>query len=366
MKISRIDYAGRKAWQLDNGTLQVVVLQGGGHIAALRLAERPEINPLWEPVWPSKEPWEYRKEDATYYESRLLASIRGHNLCLPWFGGASAGEEHAGLGPHGEAPVMRWRLLSESVSTRRLTAVFGCDLPVSNLRVARTITLDAGESCARVREQVVNLSRRDVPYTYCEHVTVGAPFLEKGVTVFDMPALEGHTFPYDFEPCPRLKSNSAFSWPMAPGAGSEQVDLRMIARRYRKSSDFSTQHLDPAREWGWFSALNQDMGLMLAYIWKRADFPWVGNWEENYGRKRSPWAGKTLTRGMEFANTPFPSGLRDAVERGSMHGEPTFRWLPARGKISVEYGIVWQALPEGVRGVKDARPAGRGFEFEYV
>ena len=89
--------------------------------------------------------------------------------------------------------------------------------------------------------------------------------------------------------------------------------------------------MDPRRSDAWFSAVNPKQGLMLAYVWKRADFPWIGNWEQSYGRKESPWDGKSLTRGMEFTNTPFPVSLREAVDMGRFQGEKTFRWLTAKG-----------------------------------
>lgn len=365
MKISNTEYNGRKAWCMDNNVLRLIIMHGGGHLAALNLVDGPDINPFWEPVWPSKEPWEYRPEDASAYESRLLASICGHNLCLPWFGDATEAETAQGLGSHGEAPVTRWRLLSKAVTQRRLTATIGCDLKASGLRFARTIEMNAGSHVIHLREQIINLNKRDIPYTQCEHVTLGPPFLEKGETVFDMPATSGHTFPTDFESCCRLKPDTAFQWPAGPGAAGETVDLRMIARRYRKSSDFSTQLMNPELNWAWFTALHPRKRLLLAYVWDRADFPWVGNWEENYGRKRAPWNGKSLTRGMEFANTPFPTGLKDAVERGTFQNEPVFRWLPARGRHTVNYKIVWKKVPKGIKKVSAVKPEGTECLFEW-
>jgi hypothetical protein len=142
--------------------------------------------------------------------------------------------------------------------------------------------------------------------------------------------------------------------------------MRMIARRYRVSSDFSAQLMDPKRSDAWFSALNPKLGLMLAYVWRRVDFPWLGNWEENYARKTSPWAGKSLTRGMEFANTPFPTDLHEQVERGTFQGIPTFRWLPARGKVTVEYSIILMRVPGGTQGVANIRQNDKHFAVDLL
>jgi len=69
-----------------------------------------------------------------------------------------------------------------------------------------------------------------------------------------------------------------------------------------------TAHLmDPRREHAFFAAYSPVFHLTFAYVWKRADFPWMGIWEENHSRTNAPWNGKTVTRGMEFGVTPMPN-----------------------------------------------------------
>jgi hypothetical protein len=132
--------------------------------------------------------------------------------------------------------------------------------------------------------------------------------------------------------------------------------MRRIGKEYKVSSDFSAQLMDPRSEQAWFTAVNPRLGLLLTYAWRREDFPWVGNWEENYGRQGKPWAGRSLTRGMEFANTPFPAALRQVVDLGKFCGLPTYRWLPARGRVEVEYAILLRRLPQPCR----AKQGGHG------
>jgi hypothetical protein len=366
MKITADSIRGRSGWTLDNDRLSVVLLAGGGHIAGLRLHSKPTVNPLWAPIWKGMEPWAFRPADRARYESALLAAIRGHNLCLGYFGGASPDEEKAGLGGHGEAPVLRWRLLRKRVQRSGLCLAYGCELPVAQMRIRRTVSLRRGSNIVNVEEQVESLARRDLPYTMCEHVTFGPPFLEKGCTVFDMPATRGHTFPRPFGRPQRLKTDAAFTWPRGPAADGGTVDLRRLDGARPRNSDFSTQLIAPGRETAWFSAVNPKLGLLVAYVWRRADFPWVGNWEENHARRIGPWAGRSLTRGMEFANTPFPVSLRESVDRGRFHATPTFAWLPARGRVTIAYRIVVQEVPVGCRGVRDIQPKGAGFEIALL
>jgi hypothetical protein len=366
MRVARTTYRKRRAWELDNGAIRLTVTQGGGHIACLELRERPGINPLWSPVWNTVEPWAYKPRDAARYGTRLLASILGHNLCLGWFGGPSQDEQKAGMQCHGEASVAKWRLTDRSVSERRVSMSCSCELPAAGMSFARTLSSSRGSHTIHVEETIASRSRRDLPFTMAEHVTFSPPFLEKGVTVFDMPATKGHTYPLPFEKAQRMRTDTAFTWPKGPGVRGKAVDLRRIAADCRRSSDFSTQLMAPDRESAWFSAVNPRLGLLVAYHWRREDFPWVGNWEENYGRMGIPWAGKSLTRGMEFANTPFPMALRMTLDRGPFHGRPTFRWLPAKGRIRIAYDILLAPVTPAVKGVSDIQKRGNEFCLDLL
>jgi hypothetical protein len=98
--------------------------------------------------------------------------------------------------------------------------------------------------------------------------------------------------------------------------------------------------MDDTKEHAFFTAWSPSTRVSIGYIWKRADFPWLGIWEENHSRTGTPWNGKTLTRGMEFGASPFPESRREAVDRGSLFGIPTFKWLPAKAKLQIEYRAV--------------------------
>src|SRR6266849_9133646 len=130
-----ITYRNRRAVQIENDTLRLTVLVEGGHIAEL-LHKPTGINPLWTPPWPSIEPSTYDRAKHPEYgdgpESKLLAGIMGHNLCLDLFGGPSDAEAAAGLTVHGESSVARYDIVSEP---QEITA--RASLPMAQLRLER-------------------------------------------------------------------------------------------------------------------------------------------------------------------------------------------------------------------------------------
>ncbi len=107
--------------------------------------------------------------------------------------------------------------------------------------------------------------------------------------------------------------------------------------------------MDAAREDAFFVAFSPKMRLAFGYVWKREDFPWLGIWEENHSRRHAPWNGATLSRGMEFGASPMPESRREMIDRGRLFDVPTYRWIPAKSRVEVEYWAIIRganAVPE--------------------
>ena len=316
---------------IENDHLIVSVSVEGGHIAAIT-EKTSGVNALWVPPWPSIEPSLYSRERNPEYgdnaESKLLAGILGHNLALDIFGPPSEAEYAAGLTVHGESSVVPYQIES---SGRRLVAT--AHLPMALLDFEREINLSTG--VVRIREKVTNLTSMDRPIAWTQHVTLGPPFIEPGVTRLNLTANESMVFPHDLSPDhQRYRPGATFTWPLAPNKDGSESDLSTFA-----ASDHSagvTAHLVD-RENAAFAAWHPGSQLLFGYEWKRSDFPWISLWEENRSRTAPPWNGGTITWGVEFGVSPFAEGRRAMIERGSLFGVPTFRWLPARGSLEVEY-----------------------------
>ncbi len=328
----QLQYHGRAAHAIENDRLRVVVLTGGGHIAAI-VDKESGVNPLWSPPWPSIEPSAFTVDHHSTYGSgsdgALLAGIMGHNLCLDIFGGPSDEEAAAGLTAHGEGSIVEYDIES-SKSVLTMTA----DFPLAEIAFRRRLEL--GDRGVRIAESVESRSGIDRPIGWTQHVTLGPPFLENGRTEFRASAARSKVFEGQFGPADYLTPSAEFTWPHAPRAAGGSADLR-IYNAAAVSSAYTTHLLDPAVEDAFFAAFSPTLKLTLGYVWRRADFPWLGIWEENHSRTHAPWNGRTVTRGMEFGASPFPESRRAMVDRGKLFGVPTYRWLPARGRVDVEY-----------------------------
>jgi hypothetical protein len=339
-------YHGRRAAAIENEHLRVTVLEEGGHMAEI-LDKATGINPLWTPPWRTIEHSAYgpamHPEFGAGADGSLLAGIMGHNLCLDIFGGPSAEEAAAGLTVHGEGAVARYRLHeAKGALTQR------AHLPVAQIEFERRLELRG--RALRIRETVESLAAYDRPIGWTQHVTLGPPFLERGATQFRASATRSKVFEGKFGDHDYLRAGAEFEWPCGPRADGGTEDMRVF-NAAPLSSGFTTHLMDPARDDAFFAAFSPASRLAIGYVWKQADFPWLGIWEENHSRRHAPWNGDSLTRGMEFGVSPMPESRRAMIERGKLFGVPAYRWLPAKGRIEVEYWAMTMqadAVPENL------------------
>lgn len=335
-------FHGRACWTVDTPELRVSILQSGGHVAEIVLKGAGEVSPLWIPSTPTidAEAYDPARHEQRYGggpAARLLAGLMGHNVCFPFWGNPSEAEYKAGMTFHGETGVARWRLDSGRDDTLAVSA----DLPQSQTRFSRKARV-AGR-IVYFEETAENLSAWDRPVGWCEHVTLGPPFLEKGVTVFDASLTRGRAN--------GDAPGAEFTWPA--GMAETRIDLRKV-RDIPRSGFVNNFLVDPSREAGFFTAFHPRLKLLFGYIFSRRDFPWLNIWEAN-----SPGM---LARGMEFSDTPTHGTLRALVKTPELFGVPAYEWLEGKGRIVKKFAAFSVRTPENFRGVAEVRFAGAGLE----
>ncbi len=338
-------FEGRPALKLTSGKVDLMLLEKGATFASLTLVDDTEkVNALWEPIRMARE----LGQQGTFGESI------GHFICVDGFGGVSAEEQKAGLQGHGEAHRQVFDVKSFEQKSGATTVVLSAALPVLQENFTRTIRMVEGENVVYVHSQLESLLGFDRPAMWAEHATIGSPFLEPGVTVVDMPAVKAKTRPYSASKAERVKhrlpSDQDFTWPNAPSLDGGSVDLR-AAPRELGTGDHTTCLMDPARKWVYVTALHPRKRLLLGYLFRPSEFPWVQSWEHY------PSTGK-LARGLEFSTMPFDVPRREAVQLNSLFGAPTYRWLPAKSSIASTFLMFYAQTPEGMVKVDDVRLEG--------
>jgi hypothetical protein len=359
--IEAVRWKNRNAIRISNGIVELVMLRGGGHVAAFSLlgrGESPLVNALWEAPWQTLEPDETPAEElSTLYgaeeAAKFLASYTGHSLCLDYFGAPSADMRRMGAGLHGEAGVLQWDW-SDAEGDDNAYNRGSVSLPLANLVFEREIRLGRDESVAYVVETLTNRNDAKHSFDWVQHVTFGSPLLTRDVSSLIVSADRGMTAPHGYEGYAMLDSDRVFDWPLAPGVdGTSTVDLQQPFAQSGKGF-IAGVRLDPQREVEFLLAINWQLKLGVAYLFRRRDFPWMTLWEENRARPDAPWNGITQARGMEFGTCPLPLGRDETARRGPLFDTPRQCVLSAGETKQVCYLAALFEIPEGVEAIAGA------------
>ena len=333
------DFRGRPALVLSNDVLEVTVLPFGGAIASIVLKDdREKTNPMWDSLRAAREAGRVPRNSGTL----------GHFVCIDGFGPVSPDEREAGLPGHGEAHTLPWSLQSATREGKVVRLVQAVQLPRVHEVYTRTMEIADGENVVHVHSTLENLLDFDRPVRWTEHATIGSPFLEPGVTVVDMSRNRAMTRP-DQKGRPgvihRLPAGKEFEWPMAPSADGGKIDLR-AAPLTPNSLDHTSHLMDPDQRLAYVTALHPKKRLLLGYIFKQAESPWLQTWE-SYPPKGM------MARGLEFGTQAFDQPAREVITQNRLFGALLYRWLPARRKIETKFLMFWTPTPEGFLGVDD-------------
>jgi hypothetical protein len=352
---------GRPAYVLENEQFRVSLLRGGGHIAEARLRSsdpRKNINPMRVPHYQTIDPHTYEpdKHDRLFGTDPhrwLHSGYMGHFICFPAFGPPSSEwEAKSGLGNHGEAPIVEWKPIGEPSKQGGVLAFrYGADLLKTQYRMERTVTLAPGESVVYIEEWAENLANYDRPVNWVQHATFGPPFIAPGKSYLDLSGTKGQVAG-GAPATSSLKPDSAFTWPDGETPTGDRVSLRPFQPKPKSGTYFAVQ-MDPARPLSFFTMYNPDFPVLIGYVFRTAESPWIGDFQENLRIQNKPWDGKVVTRGIEFGTTPFAEGLKRSIDRGSMFGVPTFRWLGARERAKTTFVLFMAEIPSDFAGVAD-------------
>jgi len=334
-------FSGRPAWQLESELLRVSVLECGGHLAEIVLKSSNEINPLWIQSRPtidsdSYDPATHGSIYGTGPESRLLSGLAGHNLCFPFWGNPSQAEVSAGMTFHGETNIRRWRLVEESADSLILEVY----LPDSAVIMQRHIRCKG--YALHVEGWARSTTNWDRPFAWCEHVTLGPPFLDSGSTRFHASLGQGFVT--------GDSGGQAFDWPAGLSTSPElrRFDLSRFAAIPHR--DLVNSFLvDSKRDWGYFTAFNPQCPLLFGYVFRRAEFPWLNVWENNEEQLQ--------TRGMEFSNTPHHGTMKTLIRSPELWSVPTYEWLDARSTVAKRFFAFLYPIASDFHGAADIRVA---------
>lgn len=317
---------GRPAVVLKGETAELVVDLGGGSIADFHLKD-DGLNPL---SWDS---WSFSRnpDEAPPPEPRSM----GHFLCLDRWGAPSRAEMANGMGFHGEASRVVWKVLQEAKKKEVIYAEMAATLSMGGLSIKREIRLAKENAFFVVREAVTNENSLGRIYNMVQHPTIGPPFLDEK-TVVDANGrkgfMQGGSLPNPEEP--------SVYWPQALTRDGQPVNMRSLTDD--PNPNVVSYIID--EDHGWTTASSPTQNLLIGYIWKTADYPWFNAW-------RHVADGKPFARGLEFGTTGLHQPFPVLTEKGRIFGRKIFDYIDAGQTVTRSYACFLFEIPDDYQGV---------------
>lgn len=305
--------------KMENNSICLLVNLNGGSYFDFHLKEQP-INPI---NWRAKKP-----------EEKMFM---GHFLCFDRWGPPSAAEKANGFLHHGEVNNVKWELLAPTETNKDgQTCSMMCTLPMAGLQLKRNVELSATEPVYFVTEEVKNLNRNGRIFNIVQHVSIAPPFLDRS-TLFDNNTVMGFEDRGDGS---LDQDDIVFKWPEADHNG-EKISLRQFEGDWPGVSSFVYNEND---KYGWVTACNPGKKLMLGYIWKTEDYPWINFW-------RSMENGVPMAFGMEFGTTGLHEPFTVVTRKGKIFNRNIYAFIDADEVISKSFTAFLAIIPEDYKGV---------------
>lgn len=269
----------------------------GGAYSDFHLKELP-LNPI---NWKSDNPNE--------------SSFKGHFLCFDRWGPPSKGEQENGFKHHGEASDQEWELLKSSIITGNyIESSICCTLPMGRLRLTRDIKMSLNQPVVKVTEHIQNLNPFSKIYNIVQHVTLAPPFLDTN-TLFDSNSKRGFE---DKEDGSLNQENPILHWPEAIH-NNTKINFRQFQNEWPRVSTFA---FDDNAKYGWVTASNPEKNLLIGYVWKTTDYPWINFW-------RSMQQGQPSAFGIEFGTTGLHEPLPIVAKKAKIFDRNIFDYIDA-------------------------------------
>jgi len=174
-------------------------------------------------------------------------------------------------------------------------------------------------------------------FNIVQHVTLAPPFLD-GTTLFDNNTEKGFE---DREDGSLNQEEPVLKWPDADHNG-EKVSLRQFLNEWPRVSSFVYNRDE---RFGWITASNPGKNLLLGYIWKTEDYPWINFW-------RSMINGVQMAFGMEFGTTGLHEPFPVVARKGKIFDRNIYAFIDANEIISKSFTAFLARIPQDYKGVE--------------
>ena len=266
--------------------------------------------------------------------NRKGAPFKGHFLCLGRWGEPTKGEIKSGVPHNGQSSNEKWKIVSfEKKQKAELQSV----APLDYTTLKRSIILDEKQAVFKITDQITSHATVGRLFNVVQHVTVGPPFLSESTTI-DCNAGKG----FMQHLCYPDPERYAYEW---PAAIVDSTGLNMDLTKSDEAFSYVSTHLMKDST-GWVTASSPESGLMLGYIWKTAEYPWINIWHQRQD-------GQLRAKGLEFGTTGVGKSYQELLAVDTrFRGINSYIYLDAKEEINKSFICFLLKIPANFAGVE--------------
>jgi hypothetical protein len=174
-------------------------------------------------------------------------------------------------------------------------------------------------------------------FNMVQHVTLAPPFLDRS-TLFDNNTEKGFE---DREDGSLDQEEPVLRWPEADHNG-KKVSLRQFRDDWPRVSSFM---FGQDEQYGWFTASSPAQNLLVGYIWKTEEYPWINFW-------RSMEGVVPMAFGMEFGTTGLHEPFPVVAKKGKIFGRNIYDFIDANEVIRKSFIVFLAKIPDDYKGAE--------------
>lgn len=263
----------------------------------------------------------------------------GHFLCFDRWGPPSDAEKTNGFRHHGEVNTEHWELLDKAQEKdASLKCSMRCQLPMGGLQLTRRIEMTEDEPVFFVKEEIKNLNKYGRMFNIVQHVTLAPPFLDSSV-LFDNNTVKGFENKEDGS---LYQEEPVIKWPETIHEG-KKISLRQFKDEWPRVSSFIYDRND---KYAWTTASNPSQKLLLGYLWKTEDYPWINYWRDDEN-------GFPRAFGMEFGTTGLHEPFPIVARKGKIFDRNIYDFIDAGEVITKSFTAFLDKVPDDYNGVEE-------------
>lgn len=262
-----------------------------------------------------------------------------HFICFDRWGPS----EDEGIPWHGNGSKITYSYLSQPTDKGQyhFLEMSGL-LPVVKLRLNRKIYLDKNAPVARVIETITNENNEIRDFNLVQHPTIGKPFLDE-TTIVDTKVDSGYSQKDVEDSSPN--SDQVLGWPQAFVDGKDR-DLRYLIAESDYEQVVVSYILNKTDEYGWVTAINAELGMLIGYMWPIEEYPWLNLWLQV--QNNEPFA-----RGLEFGTTGLHQPWSKMYAQETIFGQPLWETIAVSDTVTKSYFMFLSEIPNDFKGVEN-------------